>query len=71
MYLPSCVAGPIIREVLEDRLYRYFAPPNALLPEESLQRHEHVELHPFVVLDMVQVHDLRFCHKARNQKYHH
>ncbi|KYN33627.1 hypothetical protein ALC56_12339 [Trachymyrmex septentrionalis] len=53
------------------RLYRYFAPPNALLPEGSLQRHEHVEPHPFVVLDTVLVHDLRFCHKARNQKYQH
>ncbi|KYN19078.1 hypothetical protein ALC57_08568 [Trachymyrmex cornetzi] len=53
------------------QLYRYFSPPNALLPEGSLQRHEHVEPHLFVVLDTVLVHDLRFCHKARNQKYQH
>ncbi|KYM92243.1 hypothetical protein ALC53_01306, partial [Atta colombica] len=67
------LVGKMARRLYDtlDRLYRYFAPPNALLPEESLQRHEHVEPHPFVVLDMVQVHDLRFCHKARNQKYHH
>ncbi|KYM98747.1 hypothetical protein ALC62_10715 [Cyphomyrmex costatus] len=56
---------------MRDRLYRYFAPPNALLPEGSLRRHEHVEPHLFVVLDKVLVHDLRFCHKARNQKYQH
>ncbi|KYQ53140.1 hypothetical protein ALC60_07870 [Trachymyrmex zeteki] len=54
-----------------DRAGQYFAPPNALLPEGSLQRHGHVGLHPFVVLDTVLVHDLRFCHKARNQKYQH
>lgn len=71
MYLPSYAAEPIIHEVLEDRLYRYFAPRNALLPEGSLQPREHVGLHLFVVLDTVLVHDLRFCHKAENKKYQH
>lgn len=70
-YSPSCVAGPIIREVLEDRLYRYFAPPNVLLPEGSLPPREHVGPHPSAVLDMALVHDLKFYHKAKNQKYQH
>lgn len=69
MYLPAYVAEPIIREVLEDRLYRYFALPNALLPEGSLRLRERVELRPFAVLDTVLVHVPRFCRKAGNRQY--